>query len=108
MATSRTFDYVYGDLKLHVVVTETATGICDFHITCLQGFADINAIYWDGLAGGTFDLGTKKDNSLSMNGTGVAWDGGIALSATGLGSALAAAGMAATVDGAATTGPTKK
>ena len=63
-------------------------GQTSFVVKCLEGYADINALYWnDGVADAIqFDLGTKKDNSLNMNGPGENWDGGVKLSSTGLGS----------------------
>ena len=52
---------------------------------CLEGFADINALYWHDEIddGSSCSLGTKKDSSLNMNGTGEDWDGGLKLSSTG-------------------------
>jgi hypothetical protein len=84
----KTFNYVYNGLVLEVTAEDLGCGQTSFTVKCLDGYADINALYWnDGIADGTqFDLGTKKDNSLNMNGTGEDWDGGIKLSSTGLGS----------------------
>ena len=84
----KTFDYVYGDqLTLQITAIDLGDGTSRISIKCTDGQADINAIYWnDGIADGNlFDLGTKKDNSLNMNGTGEDWDGGLKLSSTGIG-----------------------
>ncbi|MFC3206377.1 Ig-like domain-containing protein [Aquamicrobium soli] len=83
----KTFDFVYSGLSLQINAIDMGDGQVRFEVTCLQGYADINALYWsDGVPdGNNFDLGTKKDNSLNMNGSGVDWDGGIKLSDTGLG-----------------------
>ena len=83
----KTFDFVYSGLNLQINAIDMGDGQVRFEVTCLQGYADINALYWsDGVPdGNNFDLGTKKDNSLNMNGSGVDWDGGIKLSDTGLG-----------------------
>jgi Calx-beta domain len=85
----KTYDFVYNGLTLQVNAIDLGSGTTTFSITCLSGYADINALYWgDAIAdGSSFDLGTKKDNSLNMNGTGVDWDGGVKLSSTGLGTA---------------------
>ena len=83
----KTFDFVYNGLVLQINAIDLGGGKTTFEITCLTGYADINALYWnDGIADGSnFDLGTKKDNSLNMNGSGEDWDGGVKLSSTGLG-----------------------
>jgi hypothetical protein len=90
MATGdiKTFDFIYNGLTLQIIAIDLGDGKTTFEIKCLDGAADINALYWgDGVAdGNNFDLGTKKDNSLNMNGTGEDWDGGVRLSSTGLGS----------------------
>jgi hypothetical protein len=94
----KTFNYVYEGLELEVTAEDLGGGRTSFTVKCLAGYADINALYWnDGVADATqFDLGTKKDNSLNMNGTGEDWDGGVKLSSTGLGKAA--------LDGTTTTG----
>lgn len=86
----KTFTITYpGDPGLELVINaiDLGGGKTTFEIQCVTGYADINALYWhDGVDDGSvFDLGTKKDNSLNMNGTGEDWDGGIKLSSTGLG-----------------------
>lgn len=86
----KTFDIVYDGLILQVDAIDMGDGTTQFVVRCIDGFADINAIYWsdgDETAGeGTFDgFNAKKDSSLNMNGTGEAWDGGEKLSSTGLG-----------------------
>jgi hypothetical protein len=83
----KTFDIVYAGLTLQINAIDLGGGQTTFSIKCVSGFADINALYWgDGIADGdVFGLGTKKDSSLNMNGTGVDWDGGVKLSSTGLG-----------------------
>jgi hypothetical protein len=85
----KTFDIVYSGLTLQINAIDLGGGKTTFEIKCISGSADINALYWgDNVADGNiFDLGTKKDNSLNMNGTGVDWDGGLKLSSTGLGTA---------------------
>jgi hypothetical protein len=79
------FNYDLDGLAFEVLVDETG----HVKITCTEGHADLNALYWgDGIADAVaFDLGTKKDNSLNMNGSGMDLDGGLKLSSTGLGSA---------------------
>lgn len=90
MATGdiKTFDYIYSGLTLQINAIDNGDGTTKFIVSCISGAADINALYWnDGVAdGNNFDLGTKKDNSLNMNGTGEDWDGGVKVSSTGLGS----------------------
>jgi len=83
----KTFDIVYAGLTLQVNVIDLGGGQCEFSVKCISGFADINAVYWgdDVADGSNFDLGTKKDNSLNMNGTGADFDGGYKVSSTGLG-----------------------
>ncbi|MGD9479338.1 Ig-like domain-containing protein [Shinella sp. G-2] len=83
----KTFDFVYAGLKLQINAIDMGGGNVRFEVNCLEGYADINALYWsDGVAdGNNFDLGNKKDNSLNMNGSGEDWDGGVKLSSTGLG-----------------------
>ncbi|MER9915538.1 MULTISPECIES: Calx-beta domain-containing protein [unclassified Mesorhizobium] len=83
----KTFNITSGGLTLQVTAIDMGNGTTTFDIKCVSGYADINAIYWgDDVADGSqFDLGTKKDNSLNMNGTGVDFDGGLKLSSTGLG-----------------------
>ena len=85
----KTFDISYSGLTLKVNAVDMGGGITKFFIECLEGYADLNAIYWgDDIADGSnYDLGTKKDNSLNMNGTGADFDGGMKLSSTGLGPA---------------------
>jgi hypothetical protein len=84
----KTFNYVYQGLVLEVTAEDLGGGQTSFTVKCLEGYADINALYWTNgvVDGNQFDLSTKKDNSLSMNGTGEDWDGGVILSSTGLGS----------------------
>jgi hypothetical protein len=83
----KTFDIVYEGLTLQINAIDLGGGQTEFSVKCLLGSADINALYWgDDIVDSTnFDLGTKKDNSLNMNGTGVDWDGGYKVSSTGLG-----------------------
>jgi hypothetical protein len=83
----KTFDYVYSGLTLQINAIDMGDGTVRFEIVCVSGSADINALYWsDGVAdGNNFDLGTKKDNSLNMNGSGEDWDGGVKLSSAGIG-----------------------
>jgi hypothetical protein len=85
----KTFTINQGGIELTVAAKDIGGGQSEFTITCLQGSTDINALYWhDGIDDGNdFSLGDKKDNSLNMNGSKEDWDGGIKLSATGLGSA---------------------
>jgi hypothetical protein len=84
----KVFDFNYSGLTLQVTAIDLGNGQVEFSVQCLTGHADINALYWadDVADGNNFDLGTKKDNSLNMNGTGVDWDGGYKVSSTGLGS----------------------
>jgi hypothetical protein len=79
----------YSGLELQVDAIDNGDGTTQIVIKCITGYADINALYWnDGVADNDdFSLGTKKDNSLNMNGTGENWDGGVKLSSTGLGTA---------------------
>jgi hypothetical protein len=83
----KTFTITYAGLELEINAIDLGGGQTTFSVTCVSGYADINALYWnDGIADGSnFDLGTKKDNSLNMNGTGEDWDGGVKLSSTGIG-----------------------
>jgi hypothetical protein len=91
MATGdiKTFDIVYSGLTLKVNAVDMGGGVTKFFITCLNGYADLNALYWgdDVADSSNFDLGDKKDNSLNMNGSGADFDGGMKLSSTGLGPA---------------------
>ncbi len=79
---TKTFDFVYNGLNLQVIATDCGNDT-SFVIKCLQGAADINALYWgDDVADKTnVDLG----GSLNMNGLKLDWDGAIKLSDTGLG-----------------------
>lgn len=90
MATGdiKTFSIVYSGLELQIDAIDNGDGTTMFVVKCISGYADINALYWgDSVAdGSSYDLGTKKDNSLNMNGTGADFDGGVKLSSTGLGS----------------------
>ena len=81
---TKTFTYTEGGLTLEVTATDNGDGTTSFTVTCLAGFADVNALYWnDGVAdGASVDLG----KSLNMNGSGEDWDGAYKLSSTGLGS----------------------
>jgi hypothetical protein len=91
MATGdiKTYTIEYDGLKLTVDAVDNGNGTTQIIVKCIEGYADINALYWnDGvLDGSSFDLGTKKDNSLNMNGSGEDWDGGVKLSSAGLGTA---------------------
>ena len=89
--TVKTFSYVVeGYLNLQITATEDAYGKTTFHIECIEGKADINALYWndgDAKAGEATMFGftgAKSESSLNMNGSGEAWDGGIKLSDAGL------------------------
>ena len=83
----KTFDISYSGLTLKVNAVDMGDGTTKFFIECLNGYADLNALYWgdDVNDGSSYDLGTKKDNSLNMNGTGADFDGGMKLSSPGLG-----------------------
>jgi hypothetical protein len=83
----KVFDIVANGLVLQVTAIDLGGGQVRFSVECISGFADINAVYWgDNVADGSnFDLGTKKDNSLNMNGTGMDFDAGYKVSSTGLG-----------------------
>src|SRR5690606_2295493 len=90
----KTFDIVYDGLILQVDAIDNGDGTTQFVVRCTLGSADINALYWgDGNKtageGDYFNAdGTEADpfpSSLNMNGTKVAWDGGVMLSAPGLG-----------------------
>ncbi len=85
----KTYEITYAGLALEINAIDMGDGTVTFEVKCTTGYCDLNAVYWnDGVAdGSSFDLGTKKDNSLNMNGSGEDWDGGIKLSSTGLGSA---------------------
>jgi hypothetical protein len=85
----KTYTIEYTGLELQVDAIDNGDGTTQIVIKCITGYADINALYWnDGVADNDdFSLGTKKDSSLNMNGTGENWDGGLKLSSTGLGTA---------------------
>jgi hypothetical protein len=74
----------YEGLKLEVTATEAGTQT-SLVVRCLEGSADINALYW----GDDVDDTTQVDlgKSLNMNGTGEDWDGAVRLSDPGLGKA---------------------
>lgn len=83
----KTFDYTYEGLTLRIVALDRGDGTTDFQITCVSGYADINALWWsdgDNVSEGDTTL-VKSDSSLNMNGTGETWDGYERLSSTGLG-----------------------
>lgn len=85
----KTFDIVYAGLTLRVNAIDLG-GTTTFEVKCLSGSADVNALYWnDGDAtageGSLIGFGAKSDNSLNMNGTAEAWDGGVKLSSAGIG-----------------------
>jgi hypothetical protein len=88
---TKVFTIEYDGLKLEITATNNGDGTVSFSVKCLEGYADINALYWsdgDATAGeGSMDgFDAKSDKSLNMNGTDVAWDGGVKLSSAGLGS----------------------
>ena len=74
-------------LRFQIEALDDGEGGTNFTVTVFTGSLNLNALYWnDGVDDNTqFDLGTKKDNSLNMNGSGEDWDGGVKLSNTGLG-----------------------
>jgi hypothetical protein len=79
----KTFDFVYDGLVLQINAIDMGDGTVRFEITCLEGSADINALYWhdDVADGANVNLG----GSLNMNGTGEDWDGAYKLSSAGIG-----------------------
>ena len=83
----KTFTIEYAGLTLVVEATDNGNGTTSISIKCVEGYADLNAFYWnDGVDDGTsFALTGKNTSSLNMNGTGEDWDGGLKLSDTGLG-----------------------
>ena len=91
----KTFSYTEGGLTLEVTAKDLGDGTTSFTVTCLDGHADVNALYWNngdnvddtlGTTGMFGFTGVKSENSLNMNGSGEVWDGGVKLSSTGLGS----------------------
>ena len=83
----KVFDYEYDGLKLSIEAVDCGDGTIKFNVTCLEGYADINALWWsdgDGEAS-EYDALEKSDKSLNMNGSGEEWDGYEVLSSAGLG-----------------------
>jgi hypothetical protein len=86
----KTYDIVYNGLVLQINAIDMGDGTVTFEVSCVEGYCDLNAVYWsdgDNKAGeGTMTgFNAKSDSSLNMNGSGEAWDGGLKLSSAGLG-----------------------
>ena len=80
----KTYDITYSGLVLQINAIDIGGGEVRFEIKCLQGSADINALYFgdDVNDGSNYNLG----GSLNMNGAGD-WDSGVKLSSAGIGPA---------------------
>ena len=90
MATVKQFNIVSGGVALLVTATDLGGGQVKFDILMEDGSAsaDINAIYWgDSYAEPGKNAQYNLGGSLNMNGSGVDFDGGLALSQAGLGHA---------------------
>lgn len=90
----KTFTINQGGLVLEIDAIDMGGGQTQFVVRCISGSGDINALYWgDGdktaNEGDYFSAdGTEVDSfpsSLNMNGTKAVFDGGVMLSAPGLG-----------------------
>lgn len=86
-----TYTIEYEGLKLVIVATQVGDDV-KLEITAVEGYADINAIYWsngddvnDGDGSMKGFTGAKSEASLNMNGTGMLWDDGQKFSNPGLG-----------------------
>jgi hypothetical protein len=50
----KTFDISYSGLTLQIIAIDLGGGQTTFSVKCLEGSADINALYWnDGIADGS-------------------------------------------------------
>jgi VCBS repeat-containing protein len=83
----------YDGLIIQIVAVQDGTNV-SFTVTVLEGYANVNALYWgDATADSSviayqYDdpaLSTAKLSSINMNGTSVDWDGAYVLSTAGLG-----------------------
>jgi len=83
----KVFEIAYEGLKLSIEAVDCGDGTIKFNVTCLEGYADINALWWsdgDGEAS-EYEALEKSEKSLNMNGSGEEWDGYEVLSSAGLG-----------------------
>jgi hypothetical protein len=83
----------YDGLVIQIVAVQDGTNV-SFTVTVLEGYANVNALYWgdatadSGAIAYQYDdpaLSTAKLSSINMNGTSVDWDGAYVLSTAGLG-----------------------